>query len=74
MARKADAFYTDLLTQELANAVTNDFGKAVLRLREHGQGEVRDEVFVYFSAIAMQQVTAIADKHGINDTAALHEL
>ena len=74
MARKADSFYTELLSRQLIEAVNNDFGKAVLRLPNQGRGEVRDEVSVYFSAIAMQQVNAIAAKHGINDPEALHEI
>src|SRR5262249_38745968 len=74
MAKKADSFYTELLSQQLIEAVNNDFGKAILRLPNQGRGEVRDEVSVYFSAIAMQQVNAIAAKHGINDPEALHEI
>jgi hypothetical protein len=74
MGRKSENFYTELLTHELVEAVNNDFGKAVLRLPNQGRGEVRDEVLVYFSAVAMQQVNAIAFKHGINDQDALHEL
>src|ERR1700761_4763523 len=74
MGRKSDSFYSDLLSHELVEAVNNDFGKAVLRLPNQGRGEVREEVLVYFSAIAMQQVNAIAQKHGINDQDALHEL
>ncbi len=74
MGRKSDSFYSDLLSHELVEAVNNDFGKAILRLPNQGRGEVREEVLVYFSAIAMQQVNAIAEKHGINDQDALHEL
>ena len=74
MGRKTESFYTDLLSHELVQAVNNDFGKAVLRLPNQGRGEVREEVLVYFSAVAMQQVNAIAKKHGINDQEALHEL
>jgi hypothetical protein len=74
MGRKSESFYSDLLSHELVEAVNNDFGKAVLRLPNQGRGEVREEVLVYFSAIAMQQVNAIAQKHGINDQDALHEL
>jgi hypothetical protein len=74
MARKAETFYADALTQEIVEAVTNDFGKAVLKLPNQGRGAVRDEVLVYFSAIAMQQVNAVASKYGINDQDALHEL
>ncbi|HEY9756261.1 MAG TPA: hypothetical protein V6C97_13930 [Oculatellaceae cyanobacterium] len=74
MGRKTESFYTEMLTHELVEAVNNDFGKAILRLPNQGRGEVREEVLVYFSAIAMQQVNAIAEKHGINDQDALHEL
>lgn len=74
MAKRADTFYTDSLTHELVEAVNNDFGRAVLRLPNQGRGEVRDEVFVYFSAIAMQQVNAISEKHGIDDPDMLHEI
>jgi hypothetical protein len=74
MGRKADSFYTDALSREIAEAINNDFGKAVLRLPNQGRHEVREEVLVYFSAVAMQQVNAIAAKHGINDQEALHEL
>lgn len=74
MATKAENFYSDLLTAELADAYTNDFGKAVLKLPNQGRGEVHDDVLVYFSAIAMDQVNSIAVKHGINDQDALHEL
>lgn len=74
MARKADNFYADLLTAELADAFTNDFGKAILKLPNQGRGEVHDEVLVYFSAMAMDQINSIAMKHGINDPEALHEL
>lgn len=74
MAMKADNFYTDLLTAELADAFTNDFGKAILKLPNQGRGEVHDDVLVYFSAVAMDQVNVIASKHGITDQEALHEL
>ncbi|HEY9683852.1 MAG TPA: hypothetical protein V6C86_19880 [Oculatellaceae cyanobacterium] len=74
MGRKTESFYTEMLTHEIVEAVNNDFGKAILRLPNQGRGEVREEVLVYFSAIAMQQVNAIAQKHGINDQDALHEL
>ena len=78
MAKKsdcaADYFYEELLEHQLAEAVNNEFGKAVLRMPNQGMGSVRDEVFVYFSAIAMQQVNAIAAKHGISDPHALNEL
>ncbi|GEM_PF-439571 len=70
----ADSFYEELLDQQLAEAINNDFGKAVLRMPNQGMGEVRDEVFVYFSAVAMQQVNAVAAKHGIDDPLALNEL
>jgi hypothetical protein len=71
---QAEFFYEDLLDQQIAEAINNDFGKAVLRMPNQGMGEVRDEVFVYFSAVAMQQVNAIASKHGIDDPVALNEL
>lgn len=74
MGKKAETFYTDSLNHELVEAVNNDFGKAILRLPNQGRGEVRDEVFVYFSAIAMQQVNAISEKHGIDDPDMLHEI
>lgn len=74
MGRKTETFYSEILSQEIVDAVNNDFGKAVLRLPNQGRGEVREEVLVYFSAIAMQQVNAIAEKHGINDQDALHEI
>jgi len=74
MGRKADTFFTDALSQEIVEAINNDFGKAILRLPNQGRGAVRDEVLVYFSAMAMQQVNAVAAKYGINDQDALHEL
>ena len=74
MGRKADAFYDEVLTRELASAINNDFGKAIQKLPNQGRGEVRDEVFVYFSAVAMDQVNVIARKHGISDPTALNEL
>ena len=74
MARKSESFYADTLSHELVEAINNDFGKAVLRLPNQGRGEVRDEVFIYFSAVAMQQVNVISEKHGIEDTEALHEV
>lgn len=74
MGRKIDSFYEDLLEAQLVDAVNNDFGKAILRLPNQGRGEVRDEVFVYFSAVAMQQVNVIATKYGIEDASALNEL
>lgn len=74
MAVKADSFYADLLTAQIADAVTNDFGKAILKLPNQGRGHVHDDVDVYFSAIAMEQVNAISHKHGITDAAALHEI
>jgi len=74
MAKKADSFFIDSLSHELLEAINNDFGRAVLRLPNQGYGEVRDEVFVYFSAIAVQQVNAISEKHGIDDAEALHEI
>lgn len=74
MATKSDSFFNEVLDDELKDAVFNDFGKAVLRLPNQGMGEVREEVFVYFSAMAMQQVNAIAAKYGIEDLQALNEL
>lgn len=74
VATKADSFLNEILTEELREAVFNEFGKAVLRLPNQGRGEVREEVFVYFSAMAMQQINAIAAKHGIEDLQALNEL
>jgi hypothetical protein len=74
MGKKVDSFFNEVLDDELKNAVCNDFGKAVLRLPNQGMGEVREEVFVYFSAVAMQQVNAIAAKYGIEDVQALNEL
>jgi hypothetical protein len=74
MGRKADSFFDELLDRQIVEAVNNDFGKAVLRLRNQGNGEVRDEVFIYFSAVAIQQVNAIATKYSITDSNALNEL
>ncbi len=74
MARKAESFYADSLQHQLVEAINNDFGRAVSKLPNQGLGEVRDEVFVYFSALAMQQVNAISEKHGIADPDALHEI
>lgn len=74
MGRKAESFYADTLSHELVEAINNDFGKAVLRLPNQGRGEVRDEVFIYFSAVAMQQVNVISEKHNIEDAEALHEI
>lgn len=74
MATKADNFYSDLLTAELADAFTNNFGKAILKLPNQGRGEVHDDVLVYFSAVAMDQVNTMAVKYGIQDQDALHEL
>ena len=71
---QADSFYEDLLDQQIAEAINNEFGKAILRMPNQGMGEVRDEVFVYFSAVAMQQVNAVAAKHNIDDPVALNEL
>ena len=74
MGRKAESFYADTLSHELVEAINNDFGKAILRLPNQGRGEVRDEVFIYFSAVAMQQVNVISEKHSIEDPEALHEI
>ncbi len=74
MATKTENFYQDLLTAELAEAFTNNFGQAVLKLPNQGRGEVHDDVLVYFSAVAMDQVNVIANKHGITDQEALHEI
>src|SRR6516225_1803699 len=74
MGRKAESFYADTLSHELVEAINNDFGRAVLRLPNQGRGEVRDEVFIYFSAVAMQQVNVISEKHGVEDAEALHEI
>ena len=74
MGRKVESFYDELLEQQLVEAINNDFGRAVLRLPNQGRGEVRDEVTVYFSAMAMQQVNVLADKYGITDPGALNEL
>jgi hypothetical protein len=74
MGRKLDCFFDDLLDAQIVEAINNDFGRAVLRLPNQGRGEVRDEVFIYFSAMAMQQVNAVAAKYGIDDPQALNEL
>ncbi len=74
MGKKADYFYSDSLQHQLIEAINNDFGRAVSKLPNQGYGEVRDEVFVYFSALAMQQVNAISEKHGISDPELLHEI
>lgn len=74
MASKSDSFFNEVLDDELKDAVFNDFGKAILRLPNQGMGEVREEVAIYFSAMAMQQVNAIASKYGIDDIQALNEL
>src|SRR5277367_4015754 len=74
MGKKADLFFSDSLQHQLVEAINNDFGKAVSRLPNQGYGEVRDEVFIYFSALAMQQVNAVYQKHGITDPEALHEI
>lgn len=74
MGRKADSFFDELLDRQIVEAVNNDFGRAVLRLPNQGNGEVRDEVFIYFSAVAIQQVNAIATKYSITDSNALNEL
>lgn len=74
MGKKIDSFFDEILDQQIKEAVNNDFGRAIQRLPNQGMGEVREEVFVYFSAIAMQQVNAIAAKYGIEDLQALNEL
>jgi len=74
MGKKAEAFYTDSLQHQLVEAINNDFGRAVSKLPNQGYGEVRDEVFVYFSALAMQQVNAISEKYGVVDPDLLHEI
>ena len=74
MGRKADGIFDELLDKQLIEAVNNDFGRAVQRLHNQGMGEVRDEVQIYFSALAIQQVNAIATKYGISDPGALNEL
>lgn len=74
MGRRIDSFFDELVDQQIKEAVNNDFGKAIQRLPNQGMGEVREEVFVYFSAVAMQQVNAIAAKYGIDDLSALNEL
>jgi len=74
MGRKADSFFDELLDKQILEAVNNDFGKAIMKLPNQGNGEVRDEVSIYFSAMAIQQVNAIATKYGITDSNALNEL
>ncbi len=74
MGQKSDTFFNEVLDDELKSAICNEFGKAILRLPNQGRGEVREEVAVYFSAMAMQQVNAIAAKYGIDDIQALNEL
>jgi hypothetical protein len=74
MGRKADGIFEELLDKQLLEAVNNDFGRAVQRLPNQGMGEVRDEVQIYFSALAIQQVNAVATKYGIADPGALNEL
>jgi hypothetical protein len=74
MGRKADSFFDELLDRQIVEAVNNDFGKAIMKLPNQGVGEVRDEVFIYFSAQAIQQVNAIATKYGITEPNALNEL
>jgi hypothetical protein len=74
MGRRAETFYDELLDKQIVEAVNNDFGRAVQRLPNQGMGEVRDEVFIYFSAVAIQQVNVIATKYGITDPSALNEL
>ena len=74
MARRADGIFDELLDKQLLEAVNNDFGRAVQKLPNQGMGEVRDEVQIYFSALAIQQVNAVATKYGIADPGALNEL
>jgi hypothetical protein len=74
MGRRADSFFDELLDKQIVEAVNNDFGKAIMRMPNQGVGEVRDEVFIYFSAQAIQQVNAIATKYSITDSSALNEL
>ncbi len=74
MGCRTESFFNEVLDDEIKDAVCNDFGKAILRLPNQGMGEVREEVLVYFSALAMQQVNAIAAKYGIDDLQALNEL
>lgn len=74
MGRKADGIFDELLDKQLLEAVNNDFGRAVQRLPNQGMGEVREEVQIYFSALAIQQVNAVATKYGIADPGALNEL
>ena len=74
MGRRADGIFDELLDKQLLEAVNNDFGRAVQRMPNQGMGEVRDEVQIYFSAVAIQQVNAVASKYGINDPSALNEL
>lgn len=74
MATKSDTFFEDFVDQQIFDAINNDFGKDILRLPKQGHGEVRDEVFIYFSAMAMQQVNALAMKYGIDDPNCLNEL
>lgn len=74
MATRAETFYDELLDKQIVEAVNNEFGKAIMKLPNQGMGEVRDEVFIYFSAVAIQQVNVIASKYGIVDGAALNEL
>ena len=74
MGKRAEGIFDDLLDKQILEAVNNDFGRAVQRLSNQGMGEVRDEVQIYFSALAIQQVNAVASKYGINDPSALHEL
>jgi ribosomal protein S25 len=74
MGRRADTFFDELLDKQIVEAVNNDFGRAIMKLPNQGNGEVRDEVHIYFSAVAIQQVNAIATKYGITDSNALNEL
>ena len=74
MGRKTEFFFSDSLQNKLIEAINNDFGKAVARLPNQGLGEIRDEAYIYFSALAMQQVDAISQKHKITDPEALHEI
>lgn len=74
MARKIDGYYDQMLNAQIQDAITNDFGRAIMKLPNQGMGEVRDEVFIYFSAVAMEQINVLSSKYGIDDVNALNEL